>query len=369
MPAATTSGSDAKGNGTAKSRDHNQGNQDRKYTPEQKSEVLRVRRCQPTAFYEILNLESVKTTVTDTEIKKAYRKISLLTHPDKNGHEHADEAFKMVSRAFGVLGDPDKKTKYDRFGGDPDSRFGGAAPQQSSPFSGFASRGGQRAASGGQPGGSMWEEEISPEEMFNRFFGGGMGGGFGPFGGGGAFDAGPQFVFNMGGGPGMRVHQFGGGRPRRRPRDPNAPPDPPASLQSTLMGLLPLLFILILPILSSLFSGETTGPAVPSMRFDGAVPPHTLHRHTPRMKVDYYINPTEVTAFTPSQLAKLDQRAEVQFISRLNLDCQGEQNAQQEMFNQAQGWFYQDGEKMQQARSMEMKACRKLEQLGVGRSF
>jgi DnaJ family protein B protein 12 len=178
MPAATASGADSKPNGTAKSRDHNQGNQDRKYTVEQKSAVLRVRRCQPTAFYDILGLEEVKTTVTDTEIKKAYRKLSLLTHPDKNGHEHADEAFKMVSRAFGILGDAEKRAKFDKYGGDPDSRFGGGAPQQS-PFSGF---GGRTPSSRAGGGGSMWEEEISPEEMFNRFFGGG-GGGFGPFGG------------------------------------------------------------------------------------------------------------------------------------------------------------------------------------------
>jgi DnaJ family protein B protein 12 len=123
-------------------------------------------------------LEEVKTTVTDSEIKKAYRKLSLLTHPDKNGHEHADEAFKMVSRAFGVLSDKDKKAKYDRFGGDPESRFGGSAPQ-SSPFSGFARTPSSSARGAG--GAGMWEEEISPEEMFNRFFGGG---GFGPFGGG-----------------------------------------------------------------------------------------------------------------------------------------------------------------------------------------
>jgi DnaJ family protein B protein 12 len=181
MP-ATTTGADTGSNGTAKSRDHNQGNQDRKYTVEQKTAVLRVRRCSPTAFYDILGLEEVKTTVTDTEIKKAYRKLSLLTHPDKNGHEHADEAFKMVSRAFGVLGDKEKKAKFDRFGGDPDSRFGGGAPQQS-PFSGFGGRTPSAGTRGGGGGGSMWEEEISPEEMFNRFFGGG--GGFGgPFGGG-----------------------------------------------------------------------------------------------------------------------------------------------------------------------------------------
>lgn len=184
MPAATAFGADTS-KGTAKSREHNQGNQDRKYTLEQKTAVLRVRRCQPTAFYEILGLEEVRATVTESEIKKAYRKLSLLTHPDKNGHEHADEAFKMVSRAFGVLSDPDKKAKFDRFGGDPDSRFGSGPPPQN-PFSGFAQRtpGARPAAGGGGGGGSMWEEEISPEEMFNRFFGGGGGmGGFGGFGG------------------------------------------------------------------------------------------------------------------------------------------------------------------------------------------
>lgn len=178
MPAATT-GADTGANGSARSREHNQGNQDRKYTIEQKTAVIRVRKCQATAFYDILGLEDVRTTCTEAEIKKAYRKLSLLTHPDKNGHEHADEAFKMVSRAFGVLSDKEKRTKYDRYGGDPDSRFGGGAPQQN-PFSGFAQRQPSSRAGGG---GSMWEEEISPEEMFNRFFGGGgMGGGF-PFGG------------------------------------------------------------------------------------------------------------------------------------------------------------------------------------------
>lgn len=81
----------------------------------------------------------------------------------------------MVSRAFQILSDPDKKSRFDQFGGDPDNRFSssgaGAAP---SPFSGFA-----RSPSGPNP---MFDAEISPEDLFNQFFGGGIGGGFAPFG-------------------------------------------------------------------------------------------------------------------------------------------------------------------------------------------
>ena len=80
----------------------------------------------------------------------------------------------VVSRAFQVLSDPDKKTKFDRFGGDPDNRFNGASA--SSPFSGFA----RSPGGGGGGGASMFEEEISPEEMFRQFFGGGGMGQFGP---------------------------------------------------------------------------------------------------------------------------------------------------------------------------------------------
>lgn len=98
----TASGSKATPDGNTKSRDHKQGNQERKYTIEQKTAVIRVRRCGPTAFYEILSLEK---TASDTDIKKAYRKLSLLTHPDKNGYEGADEAFKSECefRKIGVL--------------------------------------------------------------------------------------------------------------------------------------------------------------------------------------------------------------------------------------------------------------------------
>ncbi|EAQ86793.1 hypothetical protein CHGG_08046 [Chaetomium globosum CBS 148.51] len=351
MPDASASGASAAQSDAARNRrEHNQGNQERKYTVEQKAAVLRIRRCQPTAFYEILELQK---SCSDGEVKKAYRKLSLLTHPDKNGHEHADEAFKMVARAFSVLGDKEKRDKFDRFGTDPDSRFANAQAQaQQNPFAGFARRGGG--------GGGFGEEEISPEEMFARFFGGGGFGG--PFGG---FDGGPQFVFNFGGGPGVRVHQFGGARPRARPRNPGQ--EEPASIWTTIFGLLPILLLVVWPILSSIFSGiSSSTPATPSMVFDEPHPPlYTMERTMPHFKVRYYLNPVDVHSYTPAKLASLDKRAEVVLVQQLRIKCENEVSHKQQLRNAAQGWFFQDPDKMEVAKAFDMPACNRLNSLGV----
>ncbi|KAI8959568.1 DUF1977-domain-containing protein [Daldinia sp. FL1419] len=353
MPSATSSGADTSG-GSARSRDHNQGNQERKCTPEQKAAVLRIRRCKATAFYDILDLEAVKTTCSDADIKKAYRKQSLLTHPDKNGHEHADEAFKMVSRAFGVLGDKEKREKYDRFGTDPDSRFETARAQA-------GNFGGMRHGFGaGAGGGGMWEDEISPEEMFTRFFGGAFGG---PFGG---FDTGPQFVFNIGGNRGFRVHQMGGANPRRRPREAEAQQRPQTGWD-TLISLLPILFLFVFPLLSSIFSGGGTQPAVPSMVFDAAVPPLTFHRTTPKLGVDYYVDPAQVVDWNDYKFRQLDKEAEVGFVRVLRRRCDAEMRTKRDLIDKAQGWFFPDPDKMKIADQFEMTSCKRMDALGISR--
>ncbi|TKA24740.1 hypothetical protein B0A50_05728 [Salinomyces thailandicus] len=338
---------------------HNDGSSSRPFTPEQKAAVLRVRKCSPTAFYDILGLEAVRSTCTDADIKKSYRKQSLLTHPDKNGYQGADEAFKMLSRAFQVLSDADKKAKYDRFGGDPESRFGGGggggASSGASPFSGFAN-GGARARGGGP----MFEEEISPEELFRQFFGGGgMGGGFGgPFGGG--MFGGPGFATFGGGGPGIRVHQFGGNRPRRRPH--NHENVPPQTLGAALSSLLPILLLFLLPLLSSLFSGS--GSSGPSIRLDTASPPHTLQHNSARLNVPYWVNPSEVQDYTSKKWKDLDKVAEGQFIGRLSSECEWEQGQRQRLANDAQGFFFTDMEKLNRARKMRMPSCEALKEKG-----
>ena len=107
-------------------------------------------------YYEVLGVEK---NASEDEIKKAYRKIAIKYHPDRNpGNKEAEEKFKEAAEAYDVLHDPQKRQQYDQFG------FNG--PSGGSGFGGF--------------GTSMNMDDIF--SMFGDIFGGHAG--FGGFGGG-----------------------------------------------------------------------------------------------------------------------------------------------------------------------------------------
>ena len=157
------------------------------YSNEQEKIALEILSKDKTNYYDILR---VTRTAGDTEIKKAYRKLAIKLHPDKNPHPKASEAFKVINRAFEVLSNEDKRAIYDSTGRDPDSRD--VPPAGAATATGF--RSGQYAGGAGFPGSGF-------ENIFFR----------------GGYPAGPpddlfDILFGMGGPGFMRTTATGGGR-------------------------------------------------------------------------------------------------------------------------------------------------------------
>jgi DnaJ homolog subfamily B member 12 len=169
----------------------------------------------------------------------------------------------------------------------------------------------------------------------------------------------------MGGGPGFTVHQMGGGMPRRRPRA--AGQQEPQGGFGALTQLLPLLLLFILPLLSSLF--DSAGSRGPSYRFDEPKPPQTMHRVTPRFKIDYYVNPAEVDGWKSNKLRDLDKKAEVEYVSIMQYQCADETARKRNEIQDAQGFFYTDEAALKRARERRMPACERLDDLRVARRY
>lgn len=132
----------------------------------------------------------VPRTANADEIRKAFRKLAKQHHPDTNpDNKEAEERFKRVSAAFDILGDADKKKKFDAGEIDADGRetyrgfAGGQGPWGASPGGGFS----QSRRSAGGPFGTENFEGVDLGDILGEMFGGGRGPGGGRGGGFGGF--------------------------------------------------------------------------------------------------------------------------------------------------------------------------------------
>ena len=132
-------------------------------------------------FKDYYTTLGVAKTASEKEIKQAYRKLARKHHPDVNpGDKSAEAKFKEINEAYEVLGDPDKRRKYDELGAN--WRVYEQAQQQGQPW-GAPFGGGAYSANTGGAGGyrTMTEEEMRDlfgnedpfSDFFKTFFGGG----------------------------------------------------------------------------------------------------------------------------------------------------------------------------------------------------
>ncbi|OBZ90403.1 putative J domain-containing protein C17A3.05c [Choanephora cucurbitarum] len=312
---------------------------------QQTKEVREILSC-GTDYYKVLKLDK---GCTEVEIKKSYRKLALKFHPDKNKTPGADEAFKLISKAFTVLSDPQKRAIHDAGGGDPEQRGAGGHPG----FSGFRTQ---------SYGASPFGEEISPEDLFNMFFGGG--------GAGIHMDNLHRQGFSFGGSPGFSSATFVG--PGFRARTFNTQQQQQQFYQahqrqgsglSILLQLLPLIVLFGYTVFAGLVSENT-----PIFSFQ-STSVHSQPRMTSSHGVPYYVNPNSFKPYLQNQykLSKVEQQVEVDWVRSLQQNCLHERKQQQTRLNNARGAFGFIGrneKQYQEALNMRLASCEELKRFG-----
>lgn len=278
----------------------------REFTPEQADMVRQIKRAGKD-YYKILGIQR---SCEDSALKKAYRKLAVKLHPDKNSAPGADEAFKAVGTAYACLSDGQKRAHYDRFGSEQPV--------------GMSSSGGRRH--------SMYADEINPEDIFNMFFG-----------------MQPQ-----------RGHQ------RQRQPPPHARQQQGQAQHrqaeggfGNLVQLMPLLLLFLFS-----FLGNTSRAEVPfRLRSEGNF---QFRRETQQTQVSYYVDAQfERTYKTRQMVLKVEKEVDKYYINNMMNKCRQEKIEQRQLVQEARWYRGQEKARLiQRAERMKLSACVELQQQG-----
>ncbi|XP_051940462.1 dnaJ homolog subfamily B member 14 [Hippocampus zosterae] len=281
------------------------------FTKEQVEGVQRIKRCKD--YYEVLG---VTKEASEDELKKAYRKLALKFHPDKNHAPGATDAFKKIGNAYAVLSNPAKRRQYDLTGGEEPSGAG--------------------HAHGGGNGFDFhrgFEADITPEDLFNMFFGGGF--------------------------PSSSAQPFANGRTssshhanyRQERTDERGDGG-----FSMLIQMMPIVVLVLVSILSqmmvspppySLYSRPSTG--------------QTVKRQTENLHVDYYVTRDFKSEYKAAALQQIEKSVEGDYVSNVKNNCWKERQTKTDLLYAAK--VYRDDRMRKKAELMTMENCKELDRL------
>ncbi|XP_055644322.1 dnaJ homolog subfamily B member 1-like [Toxorhynchites rutilus septentrionalis] len=276
------------------------------YTQEQLDAVKRIKKCKD--FYEVLG---VTKEATDSELKKAYKKLALQLHPDKNKAPGSVEAFKALGNAVAVLTDAQKRKEYDLYGNQENV---------SHHHSSHTNGGGHNHNHYEYTFGRGFESDINPNDLFNMFFGG-------------AFP--PQQT------RGRQRFQSNGSSSGSQP--------------SLIFGL--VLCFVIVSMLSTFFSSD---PLYSLQQ----TPKYAVERRTLNFKIPYFVKDNFLNEYQGS-LSRLEHSVEEEYIVYMKRSCYNERNYRDAMMSRAKSFGSRT--QLNQAQQLKMPSCDALYKLGIGR--
>uniref|UniRef100_A0A9L0I7T0 DnaJ homolog subfamily B member 14 n=1 Tax=Equus asinus TaxID=9793 RepID=A0A9L0I7T0_EQUAS len=241
------------------------------YTKDQVDGVLSINKCKN--YYEVLG---VTKDAGDEDLKKAYRKLALKFHPDKNHAPGATDAFKKIGNAYAILSNPEKRKQYDLTGNEEQ-----ACNHQNNGRFNF-----HRGC----------EADITPEDLFNIFFGGG-------------FPSGSVHSFSNGRAGYSHQHQHRhSGHEREEERGDGG--------FSVFIQLMPIIVLILVSLLSQLMVSSP-----PYSLYPRSGSGQTIKMQTENLGVVYYVNKDFKNEYKGVLLQKVEKSVEEDYVTNIRNNC------------------------------------------------
>ncbi|XP_062908782.1 dnaJ homolog subfamily C member 18 [Mobula hypostoma] len=286
------------------------------YTQEQLEGVQRIKRCKN--YYEILGVDK---NADDEDLKKSYRKLALKFHPDKNCAPGATDAFKAIGNAYAILSNPEKRYQYDHRR-EESTTIRSPYTNNSSHYREF-------------------EADITPEDVFNMFFGG-------------RFPTGNIHAYTNGGT--TYTHFY---RRRRHMNERTEEEEQENRIQGTYSAFVQLLPIFILVLVSLVAQLMVTNPHY-SLQYKPSLG-HILSRETEHLRVTYFVGKGFEKEYRGKALQNVETNVENDYIDYLQKSCWKEKQQKTDLLNLAT--LYRDERLKQKAESIKTENCEKLTKL------
>ncbi|KAJ7327101.1 hypothetical protein JRQ81_016860 [Phrynocephalus forsythii] len=279
------------------------------YTKDQVEGVQSIKKCRN--YYEVLG---VSKDAGEEDLKKAYRKLALKFHPDKNHAPGATEAFKKIGNAYAVLSNPEKRKQYDLTGSeDPCSH---------------SSNGRFNFHRG-------CEADITPEDLFNMFFGG-------------AFPTGSVHSFSNGRSSYSHHNQHRhSGHEREEER---------GDVCFVFTRLMPIIVLILVSLLSQLMVSNP-----PYSLYPRSGTGQTIQLQTENLGVAYYVNKDFKNEYKGASLQKIEKSVEEDYVSNIRNNCWKERQQKTDLLYAAK--VYRDERLRRKAEAISMDNCKELERL------